>query len=78
MSKPPFPRFWFDGNAFFGWIIGPGSLARLEAAYPDGAWRDARRCDHSTDRDNFGFRIEHAGVELLGDWFDARLEAPHA
>lgn len=70
-TAPAFPVFWFDGNAFFGWVRSPDDLANLEQAYPGGQWRKALRCDASTDRPNFGFRIEHSGGSVsLGEWLE--------
>lgn len=70
-SQGHFPAFWFDGNEWFGWVRSQDDLAKLEAAYPEGRWRMAHRCDRSTDRANFGFRSEHlGGTVTLGEWLE--------
>lgn len=70
-----FPAFWFDGNEWFGWVRSEADLELLEAAYPDGKWKMAHRCDRSTDRANFGFRAEHLGGSVtLGAWLEQQGE----
>ncbi len=64
-----FPRFWFDGNLFFGWINNADDLQKLFHEY-DGHMTKDEVLDKSVNLEdgvlnNFGLRGEYNGSLTL-------------
>lgn len=76
LDPPLWMSFWFESNASWGWVKNKEDWEERKKDYrqmhthtPNEHFKQARRFDGSTMH-NFGFRHEHKGKEILGEFFD--------
>ncbi len=71
-----FPEFWYESNAYFGWVRSLNDLETALGYQTDPKYGGLQNKDEFLDRStqhydgslNFGTRIEHTGTKTLREY----------